>query len=229
MPKADRTPRPPTRKNPLTKTRPECCRRVIPGNAAQAWSKPASILKKPDVRALLDGSPQAGILEVGAGALRNALHLLKEGFRVHVFDPLAAACRFPGRYREFEKLGGKVLQKLPSRPTYEIILTTYVIETICCPHERRELVRRIAHCLMRGGFWILSVRGPRNIVLVQRKSERCSDGYLTSQRTFVRSYTKAQLEEFLRSNGFKYLKFLHGPSLEEPELLDVIARKAKNE
>ena len=206
----------------------ECCKKVIPSNAAQSWSSPAQVLAKPDVRAILNFNKHKKILEVGPGCMRNALFLLKNGHEVHTFDLQDASERFPRPYREFTSHGGRVLKRIPSLPTYNLILTTYVIEAICNLHRRRELVKEIAASLKPDGAWILSVRGPRNIVLIKRKSQKCSDGYLTNQRTFVRSYTKTQIKNFLHNFGFRYFKFLHKPGVDEPELLDIIVRKKPN-
>jgi len=178
-----------------------CCSRVIPGNAAQSWSNPAGILRRPIVRALLASMCGARILEVGAGNLRNSLFLLKRGFVVHVFDDPTARIRFADRYRRFHARGGTLLNSIPGRPMYDLVLTTYVIETICLPSARRNLAHAIAGSLSRGGRWLVAVRGPRNVVLARTKCLKCSDGYLTRQRTFVRGYTITQLDRFLRKSA----------------------------
>ena len=53
---------------------------------------------------------------------------------------------------------------------------------------------------------------------------RCSDGYVTPQKTFVRSYTRAQLAALLRRAGFRSLEFLHAERTTAPEYLYAVAR-----
>lgn len=203
-----------------------CCHDAVSANAARFWDEPAGILRKPSVERLLENSHNARILEIGAGCLRNALFLLDYDLEVHVLDPpVVANERFSKQYRKFRRLGGLIAKAIARRPLYDIVLTTYVIETICSVRTRCALVRSIASCLKAKGYWLLSVRGPRNIVLGRGKYAKCSDGYLTSQRTFVRSYTVSQLRSFLRRNGFRTVNSLHKPWNKAPELLDVVARK----
>jgi hypothetical protein len=202
-----------------------CCDGLIPANAAQSWNFPAAILKKPQVMALIQSSAGQRALEVGPGCLRNSLFLLKQGLEVDTFDLPGAVERFPNRYQQLRTLGGRPIANLPCRPTYSIIVTTYVIETICDRESRDTLVERILKCLKPHGAWVLSVRGPRNIILAARKHTRCCDGYITVQRTFVRSYTRKGLTQYLHKVGFDNLSFLHKPWVKEPELLDVIVKR----
>lgn len=210
----------------MSTSEPRCCRDVVESNSARSWSRPSEILVNSGVIALLDSLQGGRALEVGAGGLRNALFLLKRRLKVDILDPFSTSEQFAKRYRQFLRLGGSVLTRTPARAAYDVVVATYVLETICCPSERANLVAVIAKSLKVGGCWLLSVRGPRNIVLAGRGTSRCSDGYVTSQRTFVRSFTPAELRSLLRPRGFRSLTFLHKASTAEPELLHVIARRA---
>lgn len=193
-----------------------------PENAARNFNNPAPILRRREVVAFLKGRPRAQILELGAGCLRNALYLQRRGFRVSVFEVKAMEGRFPERYAHFRRAGGRVLQKNSAR-NFDMVLATFVIETICNPRLREEMVRAARRQLMSGGCFVLSVRGPRDLVTASATGKPCSDGYITPNRTFARAYTRAEIHSLLRRCGFERLEFLHKSSTKEPELLHVIA------
>jgi len=188
------------------------------------FRNPAPILSIGAVRNLLSGPNPKTILEVGAGCLRNALFLLRTGHRVSVLEVPRMGERFREQYEEFAAAGGKILKNLVGSPRFEIVLITFVVETICEPRERMALLRSVASQLKQGGSLILSARGPRDLLTAQNMGIRCRDGYLTPNFSFARSYTRAQMGRLLRAAGFSESKFLHKDSSKEPEYLHVIAR-----
>jgi len=170
-----------------------CCKRVIPQNAARMFSRPAPILKKSRVQELLIQGKNRTCLEIGAGCLRNSLFLLGEGFKITAVDLPGIEERFPKQYRRFSKGGGRVLLgKLPKNEKFGFAVCTFVIETICEPAKRLRLLKNVAGSLSRDGFLILSARGPADVVTAYADGIKCSDGFLTPQRTFVRSYDRPQ-------------------------------------
>lgn len=201
-----------------------CCKKVRPENAARMFRHPAPILSIRTVANLLAGPSPRVILEVGAGCLRNALFLLGAGHRVSVLEVPRMAERFPEQYNEFARAGGKTLKNFAGAPRFEIALLTFVVETICEPKERIELLHAVRSHLKPDGTLVLSARGPRDLLTAQNKGVRCRDGYLTPNFSFARSYTRAQMERLLRAAGFSELQFLHKDSSKEPEYLHVIAR-----
>ena len=203
-----------------------CCKKVRPENAARMFRNPAPVLSIGAVRDLLSGPPKT-ILEVGAGCLRNALFLLRAGHRVSVLEVPRMAERFPEQYDEFARGGGRIVKNFAGSPRFEIVLITFVVETICEPKERVELLRSVCLQLRQGGTLILSARGPRDLLTAQNTGIPCRDGYLTPNLSFARSYTRAQMGRLLRAAGFSESKFLHKDSSKEPEYLHVIARTNK--
>jgi hypothetical protein len=201
-----------------------CCKKVRPENAARMFRNPAPILSSNIVANLLAEPIPKTILEVGAGCLRNALFLLRTGHRVSVLEVPRMAERFPEQYSEFSRAGGKILKSLAGSPRFEIAILTFVVETICEPKERIELLKAIRSRLKRSGTLVLSARGPRDLLTAQNKGVRCRDGYLTPNFSFARSYTRSQMERVLRAAGFSRMQFLHKDSSKEPEYLHVIAR-----
>ncbi len=189
---------------------------------------PAPILQKRSVQDLLQSRKNGSVLEIGAGCLRNSLFLLNEGFRTTAVDLPGMENRFPKQYQRFRQRGGTVLfDKLPLRGDFDFGICTFVIETICDPVKRIRLVRNLVRKLAPHGILILSTRGPVDVVTAHAKGVKCSDGFLTPQRTFVRSYDRVQLARLLRSAGFARIEFLHKPGIKAPELLHVIAYKQK--
>jgi len=206
-----------------------CCKEVRPENAARMFRNPAPVLLNGAVARLLNGQRPMSILEVGAGCLRNALYLLKMGHSVSVLEVPRMEQRFPEQYQLFRKLGGTLLKNLSRAPSFEVAILTFVVETICSPHERVGLLRAVCAHLKSGGALVLSARGPRDLLTAKNQGIRCGDGYLTPNRSFARSYTRRQMERLLRSAGFPNLYFLHKSSSKEPEYLHVLASKKSNE
>ena len=72
---------------------------VVPQNSARIFSNPAPILRKPLVKELLQDNKGRSVVELGAGCLRNALHLQELGFWVSVLEVGGMEERFPFQYR----------------------------------------------------------------------------------------------------------------------------------
>jgi len=109
--------------------------------------------------------PRAKILEVGGGCLRNALFLLRRGFRITVLELPATEAIFPREYQRFRAAGGSVcFTALPRNARYDLALICFVVETMCRPDARVRLLRLVRKHLARPGHLIMSVRGPADLV-----------------------------------------------------------------
>lgn len=202
-----------------------CCQDLRPENAARRFSSPAPLLRKAAVKQILSDHAGAKILEVGGGCLRNARYLLRLGFEVSVLELPRIETRFPAEYARFRRAGGDVLFSFPTSTKFDLVVATFVIETICDRRKRSDLVRQIFENLTDGGCFLGSYRGPDDIVTAHARGVPCGDGFVTPQRTFVRSYSRPQLRSFLTRSGFQRLDFLHAGSTDAPELLHAIAWK----
>jgi hypothetical protein len=207
----------------MTRPKARCCQQVIPTNSARLFKNPAPILKMPRVKEILNSLKRSRILEVGAGCLRNALYFQSLGHKVFVLEANGMEERFNEQYRVFRRKGGKVLRALPHKPLFRISVATFVAETICDPMQREALFNSVRRSLHSNGCLIMSVRGPRDLLTAYGSGKRCSDGFLTPNRTFSRAYSRKQLQDFLNRCGFRKLDFLHKPGSKAPELLHVIA------
>ena len=207
-----------------------CCTEVLPANSARLFRHPAPILHLRAAQKLIRGRRGDRAIEYGGGCLRNARYLRRLGLTVTVVDLPEVRERFSRQYRDFEQRGGRfVAFGSPGHPTeggtgYALGVITYVIETICDPRLREQLLRDCHRRLAPGGALILSVRGVSDVVTARARGVRCSDGYLTPLRTFVRAYDRNSLERLLRKVGFTDTMFLHRADSRTPELLHVIAR-----
>ncbi len=209
----------------MVPTRPPCCRQVTSANSARFFRNPAPILRMPKVKAILKARKSANVLEVGAGCLRNSLYLQSIGHKVHVVETHGIEDRFQSAYSLFRRRGGKVVKSFPRKSAFHVVVATFVIETVCDPGQRKKLICAIKRCLLQGGCLIMSVRGPRDLLTAHNSGVRCSDGYLTPNRTFSRAYTRSQLARFLRGCGFQRLDFLHKARSKQPKLLHVVGWK----
>jgi hypothetical protein len=190
------------------------------------FSSPAPILRKVRVQELLKTRANGKGIEIGAGCLRNSIFLLSEGFKITALDLPGIEDRFPNQYKRFRNSGGNVLLgRLPNNLRFDFGICTFVIETICDPMVRLQLLKTLLNNLSKKGFLILSTRGPADVVTAHAEGVKCSDGFLTPQRTFVRAYNRVQLERLLRAAGFRRIEFLHKPGFKTPELLHAIAFK----
>jgi hypothetical protein len=201
----------------------QSCNDVVTINSARHFFHPAPILRSARVSRLL-ANPNVAVLELGGGCLRNALYLQSLAIRIHVVELPGMEVRFPDSYRRFREAGGKVTSTLP-RLRFDIVLATFVIETICNPHQRTQLIRKAHRALKKYGNLVLSARGPRDHITSYASGRRLSDGYITPGKSFSRSYTPRQLSHFLASCGFTNIEFLHKRTTAEPEYVHLIANK----
>lgn len=202
-----------------------CCEQVVPVNAARHFPRHAEILNRHHVVNLLDRFVGRRILEIGAGCLRNALFLQDKGYSVTVLEAKGISDRFPDQYERFLSAGGTLIYSLPANLRFPIALATFVFETICKPEQRVALLSRVKHCLAVNGALVISIRGPADLITAQASGKPCSDGFLTPNRTFSRSFTRVQLTRLLNAGGFSRIEFLHKAGTKAPEYLHAIAWK----
>lgn len=205
--------------------KPSCCDAVIPPNAARSFKNPAPVFAKARVQEIIQEHRGGTALEIGAGCLRNSLYLQSLGFDVTVLEVQGIEDRFPKQYKKFRANGGRVVFSFPKNSMFDIAVATYVIETICRSTQRKEVLSLTYQQLKNDGAMILSVRGPADLVTANAAGIKCSDGYLTPNRTFARSYSVPQLSRLLSSCGFEHIDFLHLPGSKQPELLHALVYK----
>lgn len=219
-------------------TMPKCCESLVGENAARPFRRPAPIFARGQVRSLVRQLRAAApIVEIGAGSLRNTLFLQQQGFRLTVVELPGIRQRFPKPYSAFERAGGHFVDTGSTAPAsttgryadwggpFDVAVATFVVETICCPDRRLALLQRCRRSLNPQGALIIAVRGEADVVTATASGVRCSDGFLTPQKTFIRSFNRHQLRSLLERAGFASVEFLHGPKTMEPEYLYALGRR----
>jgi len=180
-------------------------------------------LRSRPVETLIAALPKgASVLEVGAGCLRNSFALQKRGFSVAVWEVPTILERFPENYERFRQRGGTLHFEMP-KLKFDLILATFVFETICDPTVRLSTLISVRKALKSKAPFVFSVRGPRDLVTAEAMGRRCSDGFFTPNLSFARSYTPRQAESLLKDAGFKEWSFLHRKINPPPELLSGMA------
>jgi hypothetical protein len=130
--------------------------------------------------------------------------------------------RFGEEYERFTKRGGIVGNDIPRR-RYDVVVATYVIETICPPAARSQLLKKAAQAIAPGGALVISVRGYPGIR--GRSYRRCvrSDGFVSARGAFVRGYDLAEIGNVLRACGLGFEPLQHYRT-ERPENIHGIAK-----
>jgi hypothetical protein len=213
----------------------QCCASVIPSNSARVFDDPAEILRHSSVEQLLSACGRGHVVEYGPGCLRNALYLQRKQFNVSVIELGATRDRFKQSYRTFAKNGGRFIEwdttnggpgvsPLNHAPKPDIAVITFVLETICQPRLREIILADCRKRIKADGTLILSIRGAPDVVTAHAKGRKCSDGFVTPLRTFIKPFTVLEVQKLLANANFHDAQFLHRPTTKSPKLIHVLAR-----
>lgn len=201
----------------------ECRAKINPSNAATNFTTPALSVKI----AVEDGIIRPGqkILEVGSGNLRNALFILNSVPDTHLFtyDLQSTIKRFTENYQRFEKLGGLLVKTDYGKRKYDVVLCTFVLETICPEEERISVLRSILSVLKKGGVLVASFRGYPGVKGSKYKTCRMGDGLITPLNTFVKPYSIPEVKNLLDSSGFKFFHTLQNYRVNKPQNIHIKA------
>lgn len=205
-----------------------CCGQINPTNSARSFKRPAPILRKSRVLGLLRNT-NTSVIEYGSGNLRNARFLLRAGHPVAVVEIKSTVDRYKRQYAAFLARGGVYAAwgdraERTKLAKYDCALITFVLETICDPSLRIELLKHCRSRLKRGGTLILSARGHKDVLTALGKGAVCSDGYKTPGKTFIRGFSLPELTSLLAAGGFMRVTSLHKAEMLAPELVHVIAQ-----
>jgi hypothetical protein len=75
---------------------------------------------------------------------------------------------------------------------------TFVLDTVCDPETRQDLLARSAARLAKGGVLALEARGVKDLRVHRYAYLPCSDGYFSrTSRTFVRGFTSEHIDAML--------------------------------
>jgi len=204
------------------------CNQVHPENVPRTFKNPAKVVVKCIQLEILN--KDQSILEAGSGCLRNSFFLQEEGFDVSVVELKETVDRFKEEYDLFEKKGGKVYVHNFPLKEFDVVISTFTIETICPPKKRVEFLRNIYGCLKKDGLLISSMRGVKDVLTAGEKGKglKCplpGNGYLTPLKTFIRPFHVRQITVFLEQNGFRVERIFQKSEKIEPRIIELLARK----
>jgi len=169
--------------------------------SARRFPMPARIVRE----ALGAGLLHAGqsVLEVGAGALRNAVHLQSAGLRVHAVEEKLTVARFADDYQAFKESGGRVFVGTWPRGRYGAVVCTFVIGVVTPKAARLDLLRQIAGALKDTGILLLSARARGDVKTKTRRGRKWRDGFITPNGTFIKPFRRDELLRLAQNAGLR--------------------------
>jgi hypothetical protein len=173
--------------------------------------------------------PELSILEIGAGNLRNYRFLRKKANleAYFVLERESTANRFPLEYSAFRKAGGVLVNKLENVGRYNIVICTFVLETICPAKRRSALLKEAVANLHFGGILIASFRGYSGVIGTRYRLCPLGEGYITPLLTFIRPFSIAEAFEQVFNSGLSAIKLLQNYRVGCPENIHILAYKEK--
>ncbi len=143
------------------------------------------------------------VLDYGAGNLRNASYLSREGFNVYAAD-LPEQLRRARGFAAAENLRGLLeAGQLPdSNLNVDVVISTFVLNIISDPAERKRYLRNIVVNLRPGGYLLIEVKCREKLI-----KQDCD---CTGCPVCAKSYSREQLDRLVKSYGFKRLGRYYG-------------------
>jgi SAM-dependent methyltransferase len=201
-------------------------RNLRPANAATNFRNPVLSVQRAVQRGII--RPQDVILEIGAGNLRNAAYVLDAVSDVtyFAFDIPECVSRFADRYRALGEQGVIVLEQGYEHElaAYDVVICTFVLETICPETTRTRTLEKISNALKRTGCLIVSFRGYPGVRGSAYRLCDAGEGLITPLKTFVRPYSVPEAGALLRRGGFLHVEMLQQYQVELPENIHLVAR-----
>lgn len=200
-----------------------CKAKINPSNAATNFANPALSVKVSVDREIIRTGQK--ILEFGSGNLRNSLFILNSvrDVKVYAYDLQETINRFPENYKRFEKLGGVLVGEDYKEKKYDIVICTFVLETICPEQRRFMILSAIKSVVKRSGLLIASFRGYPGVRGNRHRECLMGEGLITPKDTFVRPYSISEVKNLMCQCGFKAVQTLQKYRVEEPENVHILA------
>ncbi len=203
----------------------EQCRNSLRAwNAAVNFTNPALSVKHAVDTNLIN--PSKTILEFGAGSLRNALYVknIFPSIVYSVTEKQECIDRFTSNYDEFKRKGGRIIKNHLDELDYDILVCTFVLETICPSTQRISLLQTLSKRLTRNGMLIASFRGYSGIQGSKYMMCPAKEGFITPRKTFVRGYSISEVKLFLTQVGYTEIETLQKYKVQSPQNIHISAR-----
>lgn len=202
----------------------ESCRTSLrPWNAATNFSKPAYSVAYATATNMISSGQH--VLEFGGGNLRNIMYLMSKvpTAEYHVIEKTEVVNRFGREYEGFERRGGRLVRDGLDTCQFDIVICTFVLETICPSQHRTEVLLSLRKALRNDGAFIASFRGYPGVKGTRYKQCPAGEGFITPLRTFIRPYSIAEVQDLLRATGFVGFDALQKYKVETPQNIHIKA------
>lgn len=201
-----------------------CRNSLRPWNAATNFANPTHSVEYAVSTNII--SPGQYILEFGGENLRNALFVMSKlpTAKYYVVEKTEGADRFRSRYEEFERRGGHLVQGEFRKRHFDIVVCTFVLETICPSSQRTEVLRSLRKALKSGGSLIASFRGYPGVKGTKYKKCPAEEGYITPFKTFIKPYSITEVQDLLKATGFIGFETLQKYRVESPQNIHIRVR-----
>lgn len=194
-----------------------CKNSLKPWNAATNFADPS-----PSVRLAVDAgiiSPGHNVLELGGGNLRNARYVMSKlpGVKYNVAEKLEVVNRFHSGYDDFEHRGGCLVKGQLTGRTFDVLICTFVLETICPSSQRIEVLLSACKGLKSGGTLIASFRGYSGVKGTKYEQCAAGEGFITPHSTFIKPFSIPEVQNLLKEAGFGNFETLQKYRVESPQ------------
>ena len=143
------------------------------------------------------------VLDYGAGNLRNAAFLSGKGFNVYAADLPEQLLRARSM-TVVEKLRGllETGQLRQSKLNVDVVISTFVLNIISDPAEKKRYLENIIVNLRPGGYLLIEVS------CREKSKNKCCD--CTKCPTCAKSYSREELDQLVAPYGFERLARYYG-------------------
>lgn len=134
--------------------------------------------------------------------------------------------RFSDAYKKFRHGGGVVRIEMPHR-CYDVVIATYVLETICPPIAREQLLVDLRERMHINSMILLSIRGYGGVRGSKYTTCTLSDGSISPRGSFVRAYSLPELTKMMEEHSIT-VEWLKKYKVDTPENIHAIGRIRNN-
>lgn len=201
----------------------KCKKRLKPENSATNFPNPVLSVRRAMERGTIKEKME--ILEVGAGNFRNGLFILKnlKNCTYYSFDLQDTLKRFSNNLNKYKELGGDIILKKDIKDKkFDIIISTFVIETICPEIDRYSLLKFIKDKMKKNGILIASFRGYPGVYGTKYKDCPTGEGLISTLRTFIKPFSISEIVSLFNELDLKDINFLQKYRVDKPKNIHVI-------
>lgn len=164
--------------------------------------------------------------------MRNARFLQTLGLRrLSVYELTETIRRWPSAYASFQDAGGKIYSERFPHGRFDLIICTFVLETICPEAERLSLLAKLRDATKRNGMLALEMRGARDVVTATERGRGvlcpAGEGYITPLKTFIKPYTVPDVIAMLGQVGYEVERAFHRSGTKNPRLIRLLVRPCR--